>query len=95
MFRFELSNELMVCHEFMSEHRSTLRHRMLKAGKIEFGSSAIDCVVRNVSETGAALEVESPVGIPERFDLFVSQDRSRRPAHVVWRKARRIGIRFD
>jgi hypothetical protein len=68
---------------------------MLKAGKIEFGSSVIDCVVRNVSDTGAALEVESPLGIPERFDLFVSQDRSRRSAHVVWRKERRIGIRFE
>ena len=76
-------------------HRSVTRHRMLKAGKIEFGSSVIDCVVRNVSETGAALDVESPVGIPERFNLFVHQDRSRRPAHVVWRKERRIGIRFD
>jgi hypothetical protein len=79
----------------MSEDRNAVRHRMLKAGKIEFGSSAIDCVVRNVSETGAALEVESPIGIPERFELSVAQDRSRRPAHVVWRKERRIGIRFD
>jgi PilZ domain-containing protein len=68
---------------------------MLKAGKIEFGSSAIDCIVRNLSETGAALEIESPIGVPERFELFVPQDRSRRPADVVWRKERRIGIRFD
>jgi hypothetical protein len=79
----------------MNVHRSALRHRMLKAGKIEFGLSAIDCVVRNVSETGAALEVESPIGIPDQFDLFVTKDRSRRSAHVVWRKERRIGVKFD
>jgi hypothetical protein len=79
----------------MNECRSALRRRMLKAGKIEFGSSVIDCVVKNVSETGAALDVESPIGIPERFDLFVHQDQSLRAAHVVWRKERRIGIRFD
>jgi hypothetical protein len=30
---------------------------VLKAGTIEFGGGAIDCTVRNVSETGAALEV--------------------------------------
>jgi hypothetical protein len=79
----------------MNEYRSATRRRMLKAGKIEFGSSVIDCILKNVSETGAALEVESPIGIPERFDLVVHQDQSRRPAHVVWRKERRIGIRFD
>jgi hypothetical protein len=37
----------------------------LKAGKISFGGGAIDCTVRNLSETGAALEVTTPVGIPE------------------------------
>jgi hypothetical protein len=44
------------------EKRNVERYRMLKAGSITFGGSAIDCVVRNLSETGAALEVASPIG---------------------------------
>jgi hypothetical protein len=67
----------------------------LKAGAIEFGGSAIDCTVRNLSTTGAALDVPSPVGIPEEFDLVVSSDALRFACRVVWRKAARIGIRFD
>lgn len=78
----------------MSNKRSAPRKRILKAGKIEFGWGAIDCVVRNVSETGAALEVESPIGIPDRFDLVIPLNRSRYPARVVWRKEKRIGVRF-
>ena len=47
----------------MQRCKSSLSKRILKAGRIEFGFGAIDCVVRNVSLTGASLEVESPVGI--------------------------------
>ena len=36
----------------MDERRSTRRQRILKAGKIEIGGGgAIDCTVRNLSET--------------------------------------------
>ena len=78
----------------MSDNRIAPRKRVLKAGKMEFGWGAIDCAVRNISETGASLEVESPVGVPDRFDLVTSNDRFRQSARVVWRKEKRIGIRF-
>jgi hypothetical protein len=68
---------------------------VLKAGTIEFGGGAIDCTVRNRSETGAALDVTSPLGIPEHFTLVVPADGSHLPCHVVWRKEKRIGVKFD
>jgi hypothetical protein len=61
----------------------------LEAGAIEFGGSAIDCTVRNLSTTGAALDVPSPVGIPEEFDLVVSSDALRSP--VAWSDGRLHG----
>lgn len=79
----------------MGEKRARPRHRVLKAGTIEFNGSAIDCTVRNLSATGAALNVPSPVGIPENFDLVVSSDALRFACRVVWRKAGRVGVRFD
>ena len=79
----------------MSEHRIAPRRRMFKAGTIEFGGGGIDCTVKNLSDTGAALEVLSPLYIPDRFTLFVPTDRFKRRCHVVWRKERRIGIAFD
>jgi hypothetical protein len=79
----------------MEEHRVTQRRRLLKAGTISFGGGAIDCTVRNLSETGAALDVISPVGIPDRFTLLIEAEHSHRPCRVVWRKEKRIGVHFE
>ena len=79
----------------MDCHRIAPRRRVLKTGSIQFGGGAIDCSVRNVSETGAALEVVTPLFIPDHFTLFVPSDQVKRPCHIVWRKEKRIGIAFD
>ncbi|MBR0716360.1 PilZ domain-containing protein [Bradyrhizobium liaoningense] len=79
----------------MDERRDKSRHRVLKAGTIEFGGGAIDCTIRNYSEAGAALDVTSPIGIPDRFTLFVPADGKHLPCRVVWRKEKRIGVKFD
>lgn len=79
----------------MSEHRTTARRRTLKAGSIEFAGSGIDCTVRNLSEAGAALDVVTPLFIPDRFTLVVQSEHLKRPCHIVWRREKRIGIAFD
>lgn len=79
----------------MDEHRISPRRRVLKAGSIQFSGGAIDCAVRNLSKTGAALEVFTPLFIPDRFTLVVPSDQLTRPCHVVWREQRRIGVAFD
>jgi hypothetical protein len=79
----------------MAETRSDPRHRVLKSGTIEFSGGGIDCTVRNLSTAGAAIEVTSQTGIPEKFTLVVPADALHLPCHVVWRKASRIGVRFD
>ena len=83
-------------HGPMEEKRIARRNRVLKAGTIEFGGGgAIDCTIRNLSETGAAIEVVSPLYIPDRFTLFVQTEKSKRPCRVVWREERKIGVTFD
>jgi PilZ domain len=79
----------------MEGNRIAPRRRVLKAGSIEFGGGAIDCTVRNLSETGAALEVLSPLYIPDRFTLVIQTEQLERACHIVWRKERRIGVAFD
>ncbi len=79
----------------MDPQRIAARRRILKAGSIECGGGVIDCIVRNLSVTGAALEVVSPLYIPDRFTLVVRTDQLKRRCHIVWRKAKRIGIAFD
>jgi hypothetical protein len=75
------------------EHRIASRHRVLKAGSIQFGGGSIDCTVRNISDTGAALDVTSPLGIPAQFTLVT--DGNHLSCRVVWRKEKRIGVTFE
>jgi hypothetical protein len=79
----------------MADKRNVPRHRVLKAGKIEFRGSTIDCTVRDVSNAGAALEVESPVGIPERFTLGIPSQNLKFACRVIYRKEKRIGVVFN
>ena len=75
--------------------RASPRKRVLKAGTIEFGGGAITCMVRNMSDTGAMLEVATPVGIPDHFTLVLQANKHRMPCRVVWRKEKRIGVVFN
>jgi hypothetical protein len=79
----------------MSENRNHRRQRVLKAGTIAFDGSAIDRVVRNISETGAALEVESQLGIPPLFHLVISAEHFSQGCRVLWRKEKRMGVVFE
>ena len=79
----------------MSENRKNVRLRTLKAGVIAFEKGSISCIVRNVSVSGACLEVASPLGIPDTFTLLIESDHVKRHCRVAWMKDRRIGIQFD
>ena len=78
----------------MEERRAKPRQRVLKAGTIEFDGGSIDCTVRNVSTTGATLDVASPVGIPHEITLNIVSCHQRQNCHIVWRKEKRIGVAF-
>jgi hypothetical protein len=77
------------------ERRNVTRQRVLKGAQITFKGrgATIDCMVRNLSDGGACLKVASPIGIPDTFDLLLS-DASARHCRVTWRKATQIGVAF-
>jgi hypothetical protein len=77
------------------EHRKEPRQRTFKGGTISFDRAAgIDCIVRNISKTGACLEIQSPLGIPDKFTLVIKPEYLRRSCEIAWRSADRIGVRF-
>jgi len=77
-----------------SDQRSP-RKRQLKAGTIGFnGGGGIDSIVKNLSGTGALLQVESVIGIPDQFTLFIETEKFKRDCQVVWRQPTRLEIRF-
>ena len=85
----------------VEDRRSSPRTKTLRGAKIFWpsgaavtwtGAVAVECVVRNISETGAKIESHSPV--PETFELVFDLDRSRHSCRVQWRKGAMIGVKF-
>jgi PilZ domain-containing protein len=78
------------------EQRRQTRSRTLKSARILFNDhrSVIDCTVRNLSPTGACLNVASALGIPERFDVMFDADQSVRACRMVWHKEKQLGVEF-
>lgn len=77
------------------QHRSSQRHRTLKAGMIAFDdASGVSCSVRNMSAGGACLEVPTPIGIPQIFTLRIERDRVSRPCRIAWRTHDRVGVSY-
>jgi hypothetical protein len=80
-----------------TERRAEPRRPVLKGGRIVFnnGFSTIDCRVRNLSAGGARLQVASVVGVPDRFDLVMTDTKERRPCRIAWRNANLVGVAFE
>jgi len=80
----------------MSERRIRSRKRVVKKATIVLNqTSCLDCGVKNLSATGACLEVASPIGIPDNFTLVVESESLRRPCVVTWRTIKRVGVVFQ
>ena len=69
----------------------------VQAAVISFndGKNQIACVIRDVSEGGVGLSVESTQGIPDQFILTVKGEDEGRPCTVRWRETNRLGASFD
>jgi diguanylate cyclase (GGDEF)-like protein len=81
----------------MFEPKALPRGRTLLAGKVisNFGQSSIDCVVRRISDHGATISVESPLGIPRHFQLLIPGEGTPRACKLVWQSDRELGLEFE
>jgi hypothetical protein len=76
------------------EVRRKPRRRILELGLIRFGEHSVACVLRNFSETGAALDVGVKDFIPDQFTLIVVPKKKIISCNVIWRKGARVGVSF-
>jgi hypothetical protein len=72
------------------------RRRMLKAAKIAYNDRhvTINCMVRDISATGAKLRVEGSVTAPDTFELLIPLDGLEANCQVVWRSGTDVGVKF-
>ncbi|GJD59242.1 PilZ domain-containing protein [Methylobacterium dankookense] len=80
-----------------AEHRQEVRQRVFLKGRIRFnnGASSMDCLVRDLSATGARISLSETATLPEVFDLYIPQkDRTYR-ATLRWRREDGVGVTFE
>lgn len=79
------------------EKRKSVRRQVLGGGRITVpdGSIMEKCLVVDMSEGGARLEVKKADELPESFLLLLSHDgRLNRHCSVVWRQGSSVGVKF-
>lgn len=80
----------------MVETRIAPRYRVSKPARIEYGGDKTPCIIRDLSVTGAALELaDLSATVPSAFTLIVPEDKLKLPCHVVWRRGFKMGVAFD
>jgi hypothetical protein len=69
------------------------RRRLLKSGKVLLGKHPVPCTIRNLSGTGACLEVQTTAGIPSKFEV-VLEDQPARTCEIIWLDETKLGVKF-
>jgi len=79
----------------MEEKRKFPRTEINEPAYVSSGGSVMRCTVRNISPEGAAIDVDEPAFVPERFRLVMANDRSIvHECRVAWIQKNRIGLSF-
>ena len=68
---------------------------MLKAEiRYNDGMMSVPCLVRDISATGARLELSGDVQLPPSFELFIDKRNETRRVDTKWRRGLEVGIAF-
>lgn len=81
----------------MSERRQSERQRSFLRGCVYFNRrrNAFDCLIRDISTTGARIIFSDTVSVPDVVDLYIPQKEQTVRAHVQWRRGDEIGLAFS
>ena len=80
----------------MAERRQASRQRSFLRGQVYLGNSpsAVNCLVRDMSDTGARLTFSAPIAATDMLELHIPVKGQTLHGKVKWREADEIGIAF-
>jgi hypothetical protein len=80
----------------MQDRRERVRDKVLLGGVAEINErgSTMDCVVRNLSESGACVEFDSTTSIPDQMRITIARKGRSFFGEMIWRQANRVGLAF-
>ena len=77
----------------MNEHRSSHRAKLFFAAELRENRVRHRVTVRNLSTTGALIEINQPLSVGTEIEL--RRGSAVAAGAIVWTKANEVGIRFD
>jgi PilZ domain len=80
----------------MKDRRTASRQRSFLQGRIFYNNrrSSVDCLIRDISDTGAKLKFSESITVPEAMELYIPNKDEFRRARVQWRFGGEMGIAF-
>ncbi len=80
----------------LKNRRKSLRRRTLKRGLLILnkGYSTVNCVIRDISETGVRVSVEGRFMAPDWMELMIADTDKRRPVEKRWQQDNQLGLMF-
>jgi len=80
----------------MHERRNNFRNRCYLGGRINFDQrfSDVDCLIRNLSQSGARLVFNDSPVLPTNFTLNIPLRNEQHAATLMWRREKEAGIAF-
>ena len=81
----------------MLDRRNSQRRRVYYGGRIAFNDrqSTIDCIVRNMSSTGALIECPGNGPLPKQVDLIIHTKETAFLATKIWQRDKLCGFTFQ
>ena len=78
------------------EHRTSARQRTMLRGCVYYDkhSASADCLVRDMSDGGARLELSENVVIPDVLELYIPKKEETFHARVLWRRGKEVGVTY-
>jgi hypothetical protein len=78
------------------ERRNIARHRTFLQGRVLFNNrrSSVDCIIRELTDEGARLSFNDPVGVPHAFELYIPNRDQTFRAEIAWNHGDEMGVTF-
>jgi hypothetical protein len=80
----------------MLERRQSVREKVLYGGVADINErgTTTNCVVRNISEQGACVEIDPMARLPDQWNLTIARKGRSYLARLIWRQANKVGLAF-
>jgi hypothetical protein len=78
------------------ERRTSARQRPVLLGCVYYDkrSASADCLIRDMSDGGARLELSENVIIPDLMELYIPKKEKTVHARVLWRRGNEVGVEY-